>query len=99
MANSWIAPDMERFKRHLRYLDRLIRIGRSHDSKRADWLKFCHVCGADISTTARGVRTCEGCNRAAILAAHTAIAHRERNTRARWRKRIAAVAVMKILGR
>ena len=37
----------------MRYLGRLIKMGRSHPSKRADWIKFCHVCGVDISASGR----------------------------------------------
>ena len=42
------------------YLNHLIRLGRSH-GKRADWLKFCKVCGADISRTPKLQRLCEDC--------------------------------------
>ena len=42
------------------YLNHLIRLGRSH-GKRADWLKFCRICGADISRTACRNRLCGEC--------------------------------------
>jgi rRNA maturation endonuclease Nob1 len=29
-----------------------------HPSKQANWLKFCHGCGRDISGTAKGVIFC-----------------------------------------
>ncbi len=48
---------------HMRYLDRLLRMpqSRSGSDKRVHWPKFCHVCGADISYSGRGVRVCEQC--------------------------------------
>ena len=46
---------------HMRYLTRLCRQAPPHPSKRANWLKFCAVCGGDISGSARGVRVCATC--------------------------------------
>lgn len=49
---------------HMRYLNRLLRQPRSRravildPTKRADWPKFCQVCGADIRELPKGVRTC-----------------------------------------
>jgi hypothetical protein len=54
----------EQQRNRMRYLDRLVSLqaqrGR-HASKKANWLKFCRICGKDISTTARYQRLCEEC--------------------------------------
>jgi hypothetical protein len=42
------------------YLNYLIRLG-WHPLKRANWLKFCHRCGADISTSPRRETLCGRC--------------------------------------
>lgn len=46
----------------MKYLNQLIKLeeqnGR-HPSKRVNWLKFCRVCGADISSRRKGIRLCE----------------------------------------
>jgi hypothetical protein len=50
----------------MRYLDRLIHMESTagkHQTKRSNWLKFCRICGEDISTTAKYVRTCSNCKR------------------------------------
>jgi hypothetical protein len=47
--------------RHMRYLKRLCALPAPHPGKRSNWLKFCSVCGREISTSARGVRTCGDC--------------------------------------
>jgi hypothetical protein len=47
--------------RHAHYLNRLIKQPPAHPSKRSNWLKFCHMCGSDISTSPRGVKCCGRC--------------------------------------
>src|SRR5271170_6653299 len=49
---------------YMRHLDRLVRMelqNGCHESKRANWPKFCCRCGSDISDTARYVRRCSSC--------------------------------------
>lgn len=82
---------------HMRYLNRLIARGRSLSAicrdpgKRADWLKYCHFCGADISESPRGVRTCKDCApiRVEQLHHHQLQNHLVASTVRRWKKRIA----------
>jgi len=49
-----------------------------HPSKRANWLKFCHRCGADISHTPRGVRLCTYCNPATMAGQTTTAANQSK---------------------
>jgi len=75
--------------RHMRYLNRLIPM-ESKSGKRADWTKFCHVCGADISRLAKFVRTCSDC--APVREEQKLTAKQERDNRTalarRWQRRI-----------
>ena len=85
-------------RRHMRYLDRLIRTGRSPVSirrdprKRSDWAKFCHVCGADISEKPRKVVTCgKNCAEIREEQKYKRSADRQAADRRRsWRRRIRA---------
>lgn len=50
-----------RGRRRMRYLDELAALGKPTGGKKANWLKFCHACGRDISRAAKGVVFCGGC--------------------------------------
>jgi hypothetical protein len=86
--------DIRVARRRFKYLDRLIALGPCHPSKRAAWLKFCHICGADISRSAKRVRVCDTCrpDRAAQRVRNRNENAREGATRQRWRGRIRAAA-------
>jgi hypothetical protein len=92
-----VTPAIDIGKAHMRYLDRLISLGRPHASKRADWLKYCHVCGVDISHSPRGVRVCTRCEETRLdqRQHHRAAYQREQTTRRRWTLRINQVAARK----
>jgi hypothetical protein len=43
------------------YERRLANMGTPGPDKKANWLKFCQKCGADISKTGKGIKLCEPC--------------------------------------
>jgi len=93
-----VAPDPAR--RHMRYLDRLIALGPPHEGKRADWAKFCSICGTGISMSAAGVRTCgEDCEEIRGDRQHEMklVRNRETDTRRSWRGQIQRMAESKRL--
>jgi hypothetical protein len=78
----------------MQYLNRLIRAGRSHATKRVNWLKFCRVCGADISDLPARVRVC-GADCADVLENREPLDAREKWQRQDWRKRMRKLAEAK----
>jgi hypothetical protein len=54
--------DLRALKR-MRYLDELAGMGRPHKTKKANWLKFCHSCGCNISHRPKGETFCARCRK------------------------------------